>query len=210
MSGLVRNPPWAGFWAEDLCPYGIPARNVVLLKAWDISVLCSVVPFQLPVCSSISHNSFSCFSHWESDPSEVLQWPLDSLGVELLWGQRLKKEVLLALKQADCFKLKRVFLEVFSFCPLAVLRLQNATAIDLLQSSEAICTVKYCSDFFFSPLTLFHNNTLFLHASFLLTNSIVPLKVMKAKATELHNQHMAVPFVFNEIYDSKWTNNVPV
>lgn len=66
------------------------------------------------------------------------------------------------------------------------------------------------ADFFFSPLTLFHNNTLFLHASFLLTNSIVSLKMMKAKATELHNQHMAVPFVFNEIYDSKWTNNVPV
>jgi len=61
----------------------------------------------------------------------------------------------------------------------------------------------------FSPLTSLHNNTFFLHTSFQLTNSIVPLGVTKGKATELHHQHMAVPFFFNEIYDSKWTSNIP-
>lgn len=156
------------------------------------------------MCSSVSFNS-SRFSHFGSDPSEALQWPLDSLGVELLWDWCLRKKVLLALKQAGCFKLKRVFKYLAS---------AHSQCSDCRMPQPQICYRAQRQSvqilfWFLSPLTLLRNNTLFLHASFLLTNSIVSLKVMKAKAPELHNQHMAVPFIFNEIYDSKWSDKVP-
>lgn len=96
------------------------------------------------MCSSVSFNS-SRFSHFGSDPSEALQWPLDSLGVELLWDRCLRKKVLLALKQAGCFKLK----ESLSIWLLPTCSAQTAECHSHRSVTELRGNLyKYCSDFF--------------------------------------------------------------